>query len=108
MAKKAKRPAPVVDVPAGANPHGGNALLSRKMGNILGCACLLVFIIFEELWIGSLSFAIGFTIIFGLEVFYEKSKTWYSSVNLYAALFCFALTYAEYAYGIVSNIMKFR
>ena len=108
MAKKAKRPAPVADVTPGASPYADNSLLSRKMGTIMGCACLMVFILFKELWIGMLAFGIGFAVIFGLEVVYEKSKAWYASVNLYASLGSFALAYAEYAYGFLSNLMNFR
>lgn len=108
MAKQVKRPAPVVEVKPGADPNGGNMLLSRKMGNILGCVCLLMFILFKELWIGTLAFGIGFTAIFVLQVFLEKSKSWYTSWNLYAALVCYALAYMEYAYGLISNLMNVR
>ena len=108
MAKQVKRPAPVVEVKPGADPNGGNILLSRKMGNILGCVCLLMFILFEQLWIGTLAFGIGFTVIFALQVFIEKSKSWYTSWNLYAALACYGLAYLEYAYGLISNLMNLR
>ena len=106
MAKKAKRPDPVVEVAAGKDPSGGNILLSKRMGNVLGSACLIVFIIFGELWIGTLACALGFCIIFGLEVFYEKARNWYTSVNLYCALLCFVLAYVEYASGFLSNLFK--
>ena len=107
MAKKAKRQTYTPDVTPGADPNGGNALLSRRMGNIMGCACLLVFIMFKELWIGMLAFGIGFAIIYGLEVLVEKSGKWYTSSNLYLSLGSLALAYAEYAYQLLTNLMSF-
>jgi len=106
MAKKAKRPQPVADVTPGADPHAGNPLLSRRMGTVLGCACMIVFIVFEELWIGTLACALGFAIIFGLQVFYDRTKAWYTSWNLYASVICIVLAYLEYSGGLISNIMK--
>ena len=106
MAKKANRPQNVTNVAPGADPNAGNALLSRRMGSILGCACLLVFIIFDELWLGTLAFAVGFTIIFALEVFYEKSRSLLRSFNFYGAVVCYLLAYLEYAYGFMTNVMK--
>lgn len=108
MAKKAKRPTPSVDVTPGANPYAENSLLSRKMGSIMGCACLIVFILFKELWIGMLAFGIGFAIIYGLEVLVEKTKKWYASSNLYLSLACLILTYAEYTNGFITNLMKVK
>ena len=108
MAKKANRTQPAVDVKPGADPNGGSLLLSRKMGSIMGCACLLVFILFKELWIGMLAFGIGFAIIWGLEVLVEKTKLWYASSNLYLSLVSLALAYAEYAHGLISNLMTFN
>ena len=108
MAKKAKRPAPVADVTPGASPYADNSLLSRKMGTIMGCACLMVFILFKELWIGMLAFGIGFAIIYGLEVLVEKTKAWYASSNLYLSIACLVLTYAEYTNGFISNLMKVK
>ena len=106
MAKKAKRPEPVVEAAAGKDPNGGNILLSNRMGNALGCACLLIFIIFDELWIGSLACALGFCIIFGLEVFHAKAKKWYASFNLYGAVLCEVLAYLEYSSSFLSNLFK--
>ncbi len=106
MAKKAKLPEPVVEVTPGQDPNGGNLLLSKRMGNALGCAALIVFIIFGELWIGTLACAVGFCIIFGLEVFYEKSRAWYKSINFYCAILCAVLAYVEYASGFLSNLFK--
>ena len=109
MAKKAKRPQPIEDIKPGANPHGdNNTLLSRRMGSIMGCACLLVFILFKELWIGMLAFGIGFAIIYGLEVVLERSKKWYASSNLYLSLGCLAAAYFEFTSGLLSNFMKFK
>ena len=106
MAKKAKRQEPTVEVTPGADPYGKSPYLSRRMGTVLGCACMIVFIIFDELWIGTLACALGFSIIFGLQVIHEKSKVWYQSLNLYAAILCFVMAYLEYSSGFVSNIMK--
>ncbi len=106
MAKKAKRPVTPVEVTPGQDPQGQNPLLSRRMGTVLGCACLVVFILFEELWIGMLACALGFGIIFGLQVFYDKAKAWYASMNLYAAIICLVLAYLEYSSGLISDFMK--
>jgi hypothetical protein len=106
MAKKANRPQPVVDVTPGADPHIGNPMLSRRMGTVLGCACMVVFILFKELWIGTLACALGFAIIFGLQLIYDKSKPWYTSWNLYAAGICLVLAYLEYSSGLISEFMK--
>jgi len=106
MAKKARKQEPVVEVNPGTDPYGQSPYLSRRMGTVLGCACLIVFIIFEELWIGTLACALGFSIIFGLQVIHDKSKVWYQSLNLYAAIVCYVLAYLEYSSGFVSNIMK--
>ena len=108
MAKKRSTPRPVQDVAPGANPYSDNSLLSRRMGSIMGCACLLVFILFKELWIGMLAFGIGFAIIYGLEVLIEKSRKWYASSNLYLAIASLALAYAEYSSGFISNLMKVK
>ena len=62
MAKKVNRITYTPEVAPGADPNGGNVLLSRKMGNVMGCICLLVFILFKELWIGTLAFGIGFAV----------------------------------------------
>ena len=106
MAKKANRPSAPVDVTPGANPHADNSLLSRKLGNVMGAACLLVFILFKELWLGMLAFGIGFAVIFVLEVMVEKTKQWYASWNLYLSVGSLALAYAEYSYGFISGLMK--
>ena len=106
MAKKVNRTQPVVDMAPGADPHAGNPMLGRRMGTVLGCACMVVFIVFQELWIGTLACALGFGIIFGLQVFYEKSKVWYTSLNLYAAIGCLILAYLEYSSGLISKLMK--
>ena len=106
MAKKAKRPQPAAEVAPGKDPNGGNVLLSNRMGNALGCVCLLIFIIFDELWIGTLACALGFCIIFGIEVFYVKAKSWYTSINLYGALLCAVLAYLEYSGSFLSELFK--
>ena len=106
MAKKVNRSPQTANVAPGADPNSGNPMLGRRMGTVLGCACLVVFILFEELWIGTLACALGFAIIFGLQVFLEKSKVWYTSMNLYAAIGCLILAYLEYSSGLISNLMK--
>ncbi len=108
MAKQVKRPAPDMDMAPGADPKAKYALLSHRMGSIMGCCCLLMFIVFEELWIGTLAFALGFAVIFCIEVFYEKSKVWYASYNLYLTALCLALAYLEYVFGILSNLLTRR
>ena len=108
MAKKVNHSAAVHNVAPGADPYAKNKAIGRRIGNMLGCACLLVFIVFDELWIGTLACALGFAVIFGIQVFYDRSVKWYASPNLYAALGCIALAYVEYAYNFLSNLMKFR
>ncbi len=106
MAKKTKRPTPVQEVNPGANPYARNKSYGRKLGNILGCLILLVFIYFDELWIGTLACALGFALIFGVQVFYEKSYKWYATPYLYATLLTLALAYAEFRYNFISNLLK--
>ena len=96
----------MAEVSPGKDPSGGNILLSGRMGNVLGCACLLIFIIFGELWIGTLACALGFCIIWALEVFYAKTKTWYGSFNLYGSILCAVLAYVEYSSGFLSELFK--
>lgn len=108
MAKKAKRPSAPVDVTPAANPYAEKSLLSRRMGSLMGCACLVVFILFQELWIGMLSFGIGFALIFGVEALVEKTKVWYASSNLYLSVICLALAWAEYANGFITNLMSVK
>ena len=106
MAKKINRAQPAADMAPGKDPHGGNPMLSSRMGTVLGCACLVVFILFKELWIGMLACGLGFGIIFGLQLYYDRSRAWYTSWNLYAAFGCLILAYLEYASGLLSNLMK--
>lgn len=106
MAKKVNRSVPAQNMAPGADPHTKSNSSGRLVGNMLGCACLIVFIIFDELWMGTLACALGFAIIFGIQVFHDSSVKWYASPNLYASLGCFVLAYVEYAYSFLSNLMK--
>ena len=108
MAKKTKRPAPVKDTPAGANPHAETRSAGRRLGNLLGGVCLLVYIIFKELWIGTLAFGLGFAVIWGLQVFLEKSHKWYTSPYFYASMITLALAYGEWQYAIISTLLNFK
>ena len=105
MAKKAKRPQPVADVSPGANPYENTKSTGRQLGNVLGCACLLMFILFDELWLGTLACAIAFGIIWGIQVFYDKVTKWNTSPYLYAMVLTLILAYLEYAYNIISNLL---
>ena len=68
MAKKAKRSAPQAEVSPGANPYARSG--GRRLGTILGSVCLLVFIMFEQLWIGILSGALAFVALYVMQVFF--------------------------------------
>ena len=106
MAKKANRTAPVQNVNPGADPYAKPQSYGKKLGNMLGCACLLVFILFDELWLGTLACGIGFGIIFGIQVFHDKACKWYASPYLYTTLAVLALAYVEYAYRVISNLLN--
>ena len=106
MAKKAKRSAPVQNVSVGADPYAKNNSYGRNLGKILGCVCLLVFIMFDQLWIGTLACALAFAVIFAMQVFMEKSSSWFATPYFYATLACLALAYAEYSFGFLSNLLK--
>ena len=101
MAKKAKSTAPVQTT----NPYETNHSVGKRLGNMLGCACLLVFVLFDELWIGMLACAFSLAIIYGIQVFHDKAAKWYSSPYLYFTLVTLALTYGEYAYQLLTNLM---
>ena len=105
MAKKAKRPAPAVEVTPGANPYAGSSI-GKRLGTVLGSIVLILFIVTDELWIGTLACALGFAVIYAMQVFVEKSKSWYGSIYLYAAILSAVLAWAEYTNGFVSNLMK--
>ena len=106
MAKKVNRSKPVVEVSPGASPYDKPNAGGKRMGTILGSICLILFIITDELWIGTLACALGFATIFVMQVFLEKSKAWYASFYLYACIGSFVLAWAEYTYGFVSQFMK--
>jgi hypothetical protein len=107
MAKKAKRSAPVQEVSPGANPYDNRGISGRRLGMIMGSICLLVFIYFEQLWIGTLSCALAFLVLYVMQVFFEKSKAWYESIYLYATILALALAYGEFSTGFISNLLTF-
>ena len=104
MAKKASRPVTAAEVSPGANPYGGTG--GKRLGTILGSIVLILFIVTDELWIGTLACALGFALIYGMQVFVEKSKAWYASIYLYAALISLGLAWAEYSSDFITNLMK--
>jgi hypothetical protein len=108
MAKKAKHPAPVQEVSPGKNPYEKSGNVGRRLGNLLGCACLLVFAVFEELWIGMAACTLCLGIIFGITVFHDKTAKWYTSPFLYAMLATAVLAYVEYAYQLLTNFMTLK
>ena len=103
MAKKTKQNAPVQNT----NPYENRNSAGKRLGNLMGCACLLVFALSEELWIGMLACAIGFAVIYGIQVFHDKTEKWYTSPYLYCTLVTLGLTYAEYTYQLLTNLMTF-
>ena len=108
MAKKSNRNQPVRDLPAGPNPNQKNNSSARNWGKALGAVCLLIFIVFDQLWIGTLGCALCLAVIYGIQVFHDKTAKWYSSVYLYATLILLALAYAEYSSGFITNLMTLK
>ena len=104
MAKKANRTAPVQTT----NPYENNRSVGKRLGNLLGCACLLIFVMFDELWIGMLACGFSLAIIYGIQVFHDKTAKWYTSPYLYFTLVTLALAYAEYAYQLLTNLMTIK
>ena len=104
MAKKAKRTAPVQTT----NPYENKNSVGKRLGNLMGCACLLLFAVSEELWIGMAACTLGLFVIYGIQVFHDRTAKWCSSPYLYFALVTLVLTYAEYAYRLLTNFMTFR
>lgn len=112
MAKKKQKsvqnvqPSKIKKTQASQHPQqSSNQAKSNMISRLIGCVCLLAFIFFEELWVGTLTCALAFTTFFVIQVFVEKSREWYASVNLYGAVFCFVLAYLEFQYHIISNLM---
>jgi hypothetical protein len=108
MAKKAKRPAPVKEMSPGKNPYEKSGNKGRRLGNLLGCACLLVFAVSEQFWIGLAACALCLGIIFGITVFHDKTSKWFASPFLYAMLGTIVLAYVEYEYQLLTNIMTLK
>ena len=104
MAKKVSHPQPQ-NVAPGADPYQKNNTSGRNLGKMMGAVCLLVFICFDELWVGTLGCAIAFGVLYVMQVFFEKSKTWFSSVYLYATVATALLAYLEYSRQFISNLL---
>jgi len=102
MAKKTSRVRPVQDIKPGADPHSG----SKNLGKLLGPACFLMFIIFEHLWLSIFACTLVFMILFVLQVFFEKSSSWYNTPYLYATIATALLAYVEYSTNLITNILK--
>lgn len=78
----------------------------RSMGKVIGCVALLAFVLVDDLWMGIGIFALVFAALYVLQVFFEKSASWFASGYLYATLGCAALAVAEYQYQIVSRLIS--
>lgn len=106
MAKKSKRStnnqSKASHTPGSENTSG----IGRSMGKVIGCVALLAFVLMDELWMGIGVFTLVFAALYGIQVFAEKSKSWYSSLYLYTTLACGALAYAEYRYQVISNLLR--
>ena len=105
MAKKVNRNQPAREVAAGPNPYQKNNSTARSLGKALGAACLVVFIIFKEFWISLLACGLCLGVIYGIQVFHDKTVKWYASVYLYATLAVLGLAYAEYTSEFLTNLM---
>lgn len=81
---------------------------SRNFSGFIGCVVLLAFIFFEELWIGTAVCACGFLVFFVLQVFVDKSHSWYTSPYLYFSLIVAVLAYLEYAQSLISNLLGLK
>ena len=105
MAKKVKHPSAPVEVSPGANPYGGVSN-GKRLGTILGSICMILFIVFDELWVGTAACAACLGVLFVLQVFVEKSKVWYKSLYLYTFLLSAVMAWLEYSSGWISELMK--
>ena len=106
MAKKVSRPATPVEVTPGANPYAKSVTSGKRFGTVLGAICMIMFIVFDELWIGTAAGAVCLAILFVLQVFEEKSRVWYKSVYLYTFFLAVLLAWMEYSGGLVTDFMK--
>jgi len=105
MAKKPTQTRPAQKHNPGANPYQNNNSVGNNLGKMIGAVCLLVFIIFEQLWIGTLACALAFAVLYVMQVFVERSKTPFTSMYLYATAATALLAYLEYRYQIISNLL---
>ena len=79
----------------------------RSIGKVIGCVALLAFVMVEDLWMGIGIFALVFAALYVMQVFFEKSASWFSSGYLYATLGCSALAWAEHQYQIITRLISF-
>ena len=79
--------------------------MGRSLGKALGAACLVVFILFKEFWISLLACGLCLGVIYGIQVFHDKTVKWYASFYLYATLAVLGLAYAEYTSEFLTNLM---
>ena len=98
---KASYKAPV-STSAGSKPQREG----RKSGTILGVICLLAFVVIEQLWIAIAVSALVLGALYFLQVFGEKSASWYGSGYLYATIACAVLAYLEYSQQVITNLIN--
>ena len=77
----------------------------RNLGKVIGAMCLLVFIMAEQLWIATAACALAFAVLFVMQVFMEKSVSWYASGYLYATAACAVLAYLEFSSQFISRLL---
>ena len=107
MAKKSTRNVRPQEVKAGPDPNAGKATgAGKSLGSIVGCACLLAFIVFDQLWLAIACCALAFAVLYAMQVFLEKSVSWSESPYLYVTLLVGALAFVEYQFGLISRIFN--
>ena len=102
MAKKSNRNVKPTQVSTAPDPYTKN---SGNLGKMMGAVCLLVFICFEQLWIGTLACALAFGVLCVIQVFVEKSRTLFTSAYLYAAAGTAVLAFLEWQNHFISNLL---
>ena len=106
MAKKRNNTKASYTAPASTSAGSKPQQEGRKSGTILGVVCLLAFVVIEQLWIAIAVSALVLGALYFLQVFGEKSATWYGSGYLYATIACAVLAYLEYSQQIITNIIN--
>ncbi len=102
MAKKSNRNVKPQQVSTAPDPY---ARKSSSLGKMMGAVCLLAFICFEELWIGTLVCALAFAVLYVIQVFVEKSKTLITSPYLYAAVATAVIALLERQNHFISRLL---